>query len=530
MDRFSDAERFPQAEESLYKVLLVDDEEVVRHGLKYFTDWKKLGFRIANDVGSSEEALDLLDNNHYDVLVTDIQMPGQNGLELINQIRAKNPRIKILIISGYDSFEYAAAAIRSGVEDYLLKPFSRERVEKVLEKLYQKLEQERSHSVNEQMAVSYFMYHLVQNDYTSNERIRDIENALGVVFPSPMQLLNFCFTDYQQYAIEHMQGDNHRLFLRIYSTLKKEIKTEFEMISCRIGNNCLFAIPSVEQPCLIQLIQCIISNMKGACRVGISEPMVNPWDLSAAYYQTIESLHDSNCVISIYCSDRPVATTLNSRLLVCQKKMIQIMEAGAQKDMEKMSQRIFDLLSSQSVNFIYNWCLNSIYSILEYFDIAKEKTGKITYQFFYETSERGDLLKLLQSFYDEQLREILRILQRLSNDPNKQLIEQACQMIRENYSDSGFSLNVVAEKCNISYGYLSTIFKQIMHENFMDYLLRIRMQNAKRLISEGNFKIYEVAEKTGYNSSRYFTLTFRKYFGMTPSEYIKKVGSRSEKL
>ena len=526
MDMHAPTEKYPRIEEELYKILLVDDEEVVRHGLKYFIDWKSFGFRIANDVGSSAEALELLASNHYDVLLTDIQMPGQNGLELIERIRRMDSAAKILIISGYDSFEYAVAAIRCGVEDYLLKPFSRERVEDVFRKLYQKLRLEHAHRVNEQMAVSYFLYHLVQNDYVSNERIMDIENALGVVFPSPMLLVNFCFADFQRYTAERMQSDSRRLFLRLHEALRPGFDTEFELISCRIGNNCLLVLPEIGQRKLENLLRPLLDSMCGACRVGISESVENLWELSAAYCQTIEILHGVDAQISFYCSGRPVAVTPNSRLLVCQNKLIQVMENGCQKRLEEMTGQIFELLGSQSVNFIYNWCLNSIYAIIEYFDIEKEKAGKINFQFFYETSERGDLLRLLQSFYEEQLKEILRLLQRLTNDPNKQLIEQACRMIEENYADSSFYLNVVAEKCGISYGYLSTIFKQITHENFMDHLLRVRMQNAKRLLTEEPCRIYEVAEKTGYNSSRYFTLTFRKYFGMTPSEYTKKIGGK----
>lgn len=94
-------------EEKLYKILMVDDEEVIRQGLKHTINWKEMGFRIADDVGSVQDALQLIENNHYDVLVTDIQMPQQNGLELISKIRAIYPLMKIVIISGYDSFEYA---------------------------------------------------------------------------------------------------------------------------------------------------------------------------------------------------------------------------------------------------------------------------------------------------------------------------------------------------------------------------------------------------------------------------------------
>ena len=110
------------------------------------------------------------------------------------------------------------------------------------------------------------------------------------------------------------------------------------------------------------------------------------------------------------------------------------------------------------------------------------------------------------------------------------MIEKACAIIYHQYAESSFSLNAVADEINISYGYLCTIFKQVTGEKFMDYLLRVRMQNAKRLLLEGGHKIYEIAQQTGYNSARYFTLTFRKYYGMTRSEYTKKYGGKNEKI
>ena len=161
--------------------------------------------------------------------------------------------------------------------------------------------------------------------------------------------------------------------------------------------------------------------------------------------------------------------------------------------------------------------LNSIHTAIEYFDIEKEKTGRINYHLFLDSTVHDDLITMLRTFYEEQLKEILRILQRLANNPNKQMIEKACAIIYHQYAESSFSLNAVADEINISYGYLCTIFKQVTGEKFMDYLLRVRMQNAKRLLLEGGHKIYEIAQQTGYNSARYFTLTFRKYYGMTPS-------------
>ena len=525
---------YPLIDDGLYKMLLVDDEEVVRHGLRYMLDWKTLGFRIANDVGSTAEALHLLESNHYDVLLTDIQMPGRNGLELIAEIRKCSPGTKIVVLSGYDSFEYAVTAMRHGVEDYLLKPFSRERAQLVFSKLADKLTQEKQqqtqHSASAQLAVSHFLYHLVQNDYRSTERIMDLENALGLVFPLRMILVNFCFKNYAEYIASHWNGNSHALFSCVYKTMKEALSADFDMISCQIGNNCIFVVPQMEQQQAEELLAQQADTLLHECAIGVSESVENIWELSIAYCQTIEALNQAQRTVNFYSGSVPSAYTLNSRLLACQNGILHCLECGRAEQLPELTQKVFEILRNQSVNYIYNWCLNSIHTAIEYFDIEKEKTGRINYHLFLDSTVHDDLITMLRTFYEEQLKEILRILQRLANNPNKQMIEKACAIIYHQYAESSFSLNAVADEINISYGYLCTIFKQVTGERFMDYLLRVRMQNAKRLLLEGGYKIYESAQQTGYNSARYFTLTFRKYYGMTPSEYTKKYGGKNEKI
>ena len=525
---------YPQIDDELYKVLMVDDEEVVRHGLRYMLDWKALGFRIANDVGSTAEALQLLENNHYDVLLTDIQMPGKNGLELIAEIRQRSPEIKIVILSGYDSFEYAVTAMRYGVEDYLLKPFSRDRAQAVFSKLADKLAQESQQRTQQhasaQLAVSHFLYHLVQNDYRSTERIMDLENALGLVFPLRMMLVNFCFKNYADHIAAHWNGNGNVLFSNIYDAMRNALSADFDMISCQIGNNCILVVPKMEHRQAEELLMQQADVLRHECDIGVSEPVENIWELSVAYCQTIEALNQAQRTVNFYQGNAPAAYTLNSRLLACQNEILHCLECGRAEQLSSLTQKVFEILGNQSVNYIYNWCLNSIHTAIEYFDIEKEKTGRINYHLFLNAAAQENLVTMLRTFYEEQLREILRILQRLANDPNKRMIEKACEIIQHRYAESSFSLNAVADEINISYGYLCTIFKQVTGEKFMDYLLRVRMQNARRMLLEGGCKIYEIAQQTGYNSARYFTLTFRKYYDMTPSEYIKKYGGKSEKL
>ncbi len=517
-------------EEKLYKILMVDDEEVIRQGLKHTINWKEMGFRIADDVGSVQDALQLIENNHYDVLVTDIQMPQQNGLELISKIRAIYPLMKIVIISGYDSFEYAVSALRYGVEDYLLKPFRPDYVQQVFGKLKKKMDEQRQELNRQQennlMAVNHFLYHLVQNDYVSKERILTISDQLGIVLPSEgVVVVNFSFHNYAEYVSSAFQGDGGALFQELYNTISNYIELDFDQVSCQIGNNCVFVIPFVQKSHFEELFLKLLQQLGKNCRIGVSTLVKSMDELSIAYYQAIEALHQfPEQSICFYTSKSTVSSPQISQLLLCQKEIVHALECNRPELLEKLTDQVFEILNERDVNYVYNWCLNSVHKIIEYFDIEKIKNVKMNYQFFFTSGLHGNLIKALKTSYVEQLNEIIKVLQKLSNDPNKRLIQKACKMIEEEYSNEDFSMNTIAERLNISYGYLCTIFKQITNENFMDYLLRVRMQNAKCYLLESKYKIYEIADLVGYNSARYFTLVFRKYYGMSPSDYVKKYG------
>ena len=127
---------------SLYRIMLVDDEEEVRKAMIRKMDWEKLGFTVAGDAENGEDALEKLEQLEPDVVMTDIRMPYMDGLTLVARIREKYPSIKILIFSGYDDFEYAKQAIKYRVTEYILKPVNGEELAEILRRVRISLDEE----------------------------------------------------------------------------------------------------------------------------------------------------------------------------------------------------------------------------------------------------------------------------------------------------------------------------------------------------------------------------------------------------
>ena len=127
----------------MLKVFLVEDEVLIREGLRDKIPWEQYGFRLVGEAADGEVALPLIRKTRPDVLITDIKMPFMDGLALSRIVREELPGIKIIIISGYDDFEYAREAISVGVDQYLLKPITRTNLRKVLQELKDKIEQEK---------------------------------------------------------------------------------------------------------------------------------------------------------------------------------------------------------------------------------------------------------------------------------------------------------------------------------------------------------------------------------------------------
>ena len=126
----------------MLKVFLVEDEIVMREGIKNNIDWEKEGFEFAGEASDGELAYPLIQKEKPDILIADIKMPFMDGLELSRLVRQELPDIKVIILSGYDEFEYAKEAISIGITDYLVKPIAGAKLLEAVKKVGKIIEEE----------------------------------------------------------------------------------------------------------------------------------------------------------------------------------------------------------------------------------------------------------------------------------------------------------------------------------------------------------------------------------------------------
>ena len=202
----------------MLKVFLVEDEAVIRDGLRDKIPWEQYGFRFVGEAADGEMALPMIRKTRPDVLITDIKMPFMDGLSLSKIVSEEFPKTKIVIISGYDDFEYARKAIEVGVDQYLLKPITRLTLKKTLLELKEKIEQDMVQNdyqtqfqsemhVYEQFSRRRFMERLLSGDMPVNE-IYEEASRLSLEITAPCYNLLFFYLQEKGGVISEERTEN----------------------------------------------------------------------------------------------------------------------------------------------------------------------------------------------------------------------------------------------------------------------------------------------------------------------------------
>jgi len=407
----------------MYKVIVVDDEEVIRSGLAAFIDAECPNFEVTETFEDGKEAIEYLQSNSVDVVLTDIRMNEVSGLELAKFIHGNRPETKVVIVSGYKDFEYAKKAIEYRAISYLLKPTKLEEVTEVFARLYETLESERKDELRAELLPilrDQFFYDLMTG-------------ALETGIKERFELLDFDFSfDNSAACIVEMQILNYESLLDKWKYEKDRLK--LAIINFIKGSN--------------SDIDCFYINFK-----------------------------DSRLFLAIIIKERP---SLEEAHTFWEENLRSTFEQG-----------------KSLLNF--NIEINSMSECVKIQDI-----GSVFNQF------RNDFADIIASSNKTT-----------ANTSSETIIQKAKALINDNF-DKDISLEDIAGKVFLNPIYFSRYFKQNTGENFVDYLISIRIQKAKELLVNTNLKVHEIRSKVGYSSSKYFAYVFKNDTGLTPTEYRLK--------
>ncbi len=525
-------------------ILVVDDEKLIRDGITKEISKHSDVFKIIGEAEDGDQALEIVTNTLPDIVITDINMPRVNGMELIENIKAIYPDIRIIIISGYDDFQYAQKALQLGVHNYLLKPVEPGRLLETLDKVCSELDQQRRdlydlHKLKMQVNLSLpaarerFLTGLVTGKIQGSEALinqqylnLDITGSLFSIVilkfrKNPSSDTDLLKEDVLQKIVGAILQDafpeNVRLhpFFTAYNLMT--------LIFCFDNANQEYNIKLINQGMNITVIQMKkIFNLDSYAAIGKLCKTLE--DLQFSYLQAEYALqygfHKTSPTIINYedfCIHRDQTF---KRANKCETDILTNVALCEKEKALTIAEELF-AHSQEADGFNHLHYKRMIFEIILQLMRSSEENGVLYEPGYnpYESVFQSDSLEELQKLLSDFVIDCINRIERVKNGRNENIIEKAKDIIVANIANSSFRMEDAAAKLYISPNYLRRLFKQETNKTFVEYITQIRMEKALALLDTSSFKVHEIAEKVGYEDSGYFSICFRKYYSLTPSDY-----------
>ena len=543
----------------MLKIFLAEDEVVVRETIKRMIPWEELGFELVGEAADGEMALPLLIRQQPDLLITDIKMPFMDGLTLARLAKKEIPGLKVVILSGYDDFNYAKQAIGIGVEDYLLKPItknalierlseirSRYEHEKTQKEYYEKFQREMQ--AYEKNSSRDFFEALVGGSMDMMEVYKRAEKLGLDIVAEAYNVLIFTMNcdedfpgqrdEYSSWEAESLEllenffaGHSSAMLFRSnifsYGVLLKGQRETIEentracvdeirkILSRQDGRREWFLAvgQSVERLSQIQ------KSYHTASRAFSQRYL---YDENILYYDEMETMEhpggQAESEDNAYLQKVDV-NALNPAIL--QK----FLSNGLQEETENFVKDYFYAIGQEpmeSLVFRNYVILNVRFSVISFIKGLGCDTNEMESADTEEVlAESGKNMESAIAYAKKMISQAIEIRDQNSGNKNRSILKTAVDFIDSHYMDEEISLNTVANVANVSSNHFSALFSQNMGQTFIEYLTTLRMNKAKELLRCTGMRSSEIAGEIGYKDAHYFSYLFKKTQGMTPSDYRK---------
>lgn len=532
----------------MFKVFLVEDEIVVREGIRNNIHWEQYGFIYAGDASDGELALPLIRQIQPDLLITDIRMPFMDGLSLIELIRAELPRTKIVIISGYDDFSYAQKAIRIGVEQYLLKPIIKEKMVELLVELHKKMESEqqqleyiarfqREAQEYEMFSRRRFFEQIVTGGLSVSE-ISETAKALGLDVNAPFYNIALFSLNSAGYDGSTPESYTDALTV-VQDNIRQYIDSHSELILFNWNVTTYAVLVKGSQDDIEQQTRHCIENIQSCC--DIAGPDVD-WHIACgspvSRLSAIPACFAEASRILSYRYLCPEENTLTEASLLdfskkdgakedaCKTEIDQegvrkFLSNGAEEEIDSFIDQLFRSAGEEAVSmplFCRYLTLTVYFAANEYLNSIDCRVDSL-WSTELRPSDSASTPEEARNFAHQIMEQAIKLRDSESKKQQRHLLTQAIAFIDEHYPDESISLDRVARKVNISPNYFSAMFSQEVGQTFVEYLTNKRIDEAKRILRQTDKRSSEIAFTVGYKDPHYFSFVFKKVSGCTPSEY-----------
>lgn len=516
------------------KVLIVDDEAIVRIGLKSIINWAEEGFDCVLEAGNGVEALSLVQKEAPDLIITDIKMPEMNGLELIEALKENQNGASIIVLSSYDDFEFVRQAMKLGATDYILKLQMTEA--SLSETIRSAMANKHVHNPKD---IQGFSRNL---QYLQNKLLRDaliLGGETQRILSDMAKALQLCIDPqncilavlrYEPVEEACTDAEHKRIFKSALSNTILEIcksKYLFHSVDLDERKLCLLLSGNHEcdmstdafKPYAYLIVEMLLNYMNLSSTICLC--YVGHEGLHSAYVQNEAAcgLHDM-CIpeenvydLSMLNHFPQILHDTNGFLCCLQAVTSSFHEAIATQDIDQFKSRAQREISdafqrSKSAGILLLIALQSC-------TFSAARSAHIRVQTHLQVRKDIDAQTALQAA-EEMVQILSEIIRQIPHYPHA--IKEAIKYIEGHYYESITSKDV-AEYVGLSSSYFSALFRQAVGSNPSDFIIDFRLRKAKQLLKESNYRIYEIAEMVGYENNFYFNRLFKKVVGCTPKEY-----------
>lgn len=492
-----------------YRLALADDEKQIREGLMNIVDWASIGFEAVGAFSDGKDIIEFVSNTPVDVVLLDINMPVVNGLEVAKYIWEASLKTKVVLLTGHKDFEYAKKACEYGVSFYLLKPTDIVELYKTFEKLKQQLDRERQERANVDIYVEntleQFFYDLYFGAFVDEEALAMRLGQIGMeqeLSQAAFTVLNLNINNYEEIN-KRGYGKEH-LYKAIKHFLEMKYPEHRFTVLYRKEENVTYVVYGAgkldEQA--HESVAGEIKSVMGACvKVGVQGAYSNIYEFFAA------RLRDTTATEFVDLK----------QLVEKQKLLFSHLFSNEGESAEALFCAIFESLNGVDEQAAHGFIQN----MLKLLGVKIADLGIVCDRKLFELPPVSEGRQSVRQRGLYNICEIAKVVGGNIQGTENSAISSAKAFINENYARD-ILLEDVAHEVFLSPAYLSRIFKKHVGETFSSYLFKVRMSKAEALLKNSNLKIYEISEKVGIQTSKYFFKLFKAYKGLTPTEFRKK--------
>lgn len=511
----------------MISVMIVEDEKLTMEDLKTIIDWEALGYKIVATAFNGKQGVKKYREFHPQLIFTDIRMPFMDGIDMISEIRKENQKVSIVLLTAYEDFGYAKAAISLGITEYIIKSeVTEESLKALLNRLGKNIvsESRKDRIVTDRMLEQFFLsgsmlgnpdieeylkklYHIILIEQDIPISVSGEQTLTGITISNAIIVDLLRDYQYTGWNLEIITSLPEGQIVLALSMNEKDYLTRTSLFGCADSiRNWISERTSNSFTAYVFSSRINLYELKRYCDVNKDvfyrkliggSGQVSTLEYPVMYREIPEKVNTGKQIIAneVNMCDRDSIKQYFERICEC------LVE---EKDWEQL------LPLSKNFYFLLLTGYRRKFGKIPYRELGQEKNWRSwldaekIFQWFIEQFD-----KLNSYVIDEDCH-------------YSKAIKDSIEYIHGNYRNPDLSLNEVADYVNLSAGYLSGAFKREVGDTLKNYITDVRINAAKNLIEQGNHKIYEIGMEVGYRSSQYFSQVFYKKVGMFPAEYRRK--------